>query len=275
MFAWHRNSLRQALLTQPFPAEWDRLLRRNLLHYPLLREDQRARLQDDLRVIVAEKNWEGCGGLSLTDEMRVTIAAQAALMLLGYDHNYFDRVHSVLVYPSQFVLPRAEGADEAGEPWGIAGQAVYRGPVILAWDCVLEEARGEHAGNNVVIHEFAHQLDFLDGYVNGTPDLGSSEGESLWYEVMTAEFNRLQRQVRKGWPGFLGEYAAHSEGEFFAVASERFFMRPAALRHYHGALYAVLASYYNLDPAAWFAGGETAVDQTIAADQIRPNGYPQ
>jgi Mlc titration factor MtfA (ptsG expression regulator) len=132
------------------------------------------------------------------------------------------------------------------------GQAVYRGPVILAWDAVLAEGRDPSLGNNVVIHEFAHQLDFLDGYINGTPELVREDLGQRWQDVMTSEYARLVRAVRKGLDTFLGDHAARNETEFFAVASERFFTLPERLRNYHRALYDVLADYYGVDPIKWF-----------------------
>jgi Mlc titration factor MtfA (ptsG expression regulator) len=205
--------------------------------------------------LVAEKSWEGCAGLPVTEEMKVTIAAQAGLMLLGMAHDYFSRILSVLVYPSAFELPLEDWEDEAGRRGlPVAGQAVYDGPVILAWDAVLTEGRDPTAGRNLVIHEFAHHLDFLDGYSNGTPELHGQRQSERWRGVMTAEYTRLQRDLRRGRETFLGNYAAAREAEFFAVASERFFTRPDRLRHYHPSLYELLAEYYGTEPIRWFAG---------------------
>jgi Mlc titration factor MtfA (ptsG expression regulator) len=243
---------RAHLLAQPFPEPWLAFLQANVYHYRLLSETKRARLQNDARVLIAEKTWEGCRGLTVTDEMQVTIAAQAALMLLGQEHDHFRRVPSILIYPSGF-LATDEAMEEAGWlPMAAAGQAVYRGPVILAWDAVLAEGRDPSRGRNIVIHEFAHQLDFVDGCADGTLDLEGERAER-WSEVLTAEYDRLRRHVRQGRDTFLGDYAATNKSEFFAVASERFFARPAKLRHYHPALYEALRENYAVDPEEWFA----------------------
>src|SRR5262245_20497375 len=190
MLAWYRQYRRQSLLRLPYPDGWETLLTRNVAHYRLLSAGEQARLRNDLRILVAEKNWEGCGGLLVTEEMKVTIAGQACLMLLGMEHDYFSRVLSILVYPAAFRVYR-EGpqGDQVGKD-AAAGEAVYRGPVIMAWDAALTEGQNPSVGRNVVIHEFAHQLDFLDGYINGTPRLGDGAQDERWYEVMTAEIGR-------------------------------------------------------------------------------------
>jgi len=220
--------------------------------YGRMSDAEQARLRDVMRVLIAEKVWEGCGGLRVTEEIKVTIAAQAAMMLLGMAHDYFSGLLSILVYPSTFALPRDECDDPHGSPKAADGQAVYRGPVIIAWDRALAEGRDPGAGHNVVVHEFAHHLDFLDGYVNGTPPLRDEALSRRWRDVMTAESTRLQRELRQERATFLGWQAAWNEAEFFAAASERFFTRPGRLRHYHPPLYDVLAEYYGLDPIRWF-----------------------
>jgi Mlc titration factor MtfA (ptsG expression regulator) len=248
---WFGLFQRKKLLARPFPEDWEAILLRNVAHFRLLSQDEQVRLRSIVQVLTAEKRWEGCGGLQITDEMKVTIAAQAGLMLLGIEHDYFGRVSSILVYPSAFIIPRGDWMDEPDPKYAAMGQAVYRGPVILAWDAVLAEGRDPAGGVNLVIHEFAHQLDFLDGSHNGTPDLPGRELAERWHEVMTSEYEQLQWDVRKGRDTFLGDYAAQNETEFFAVASERFFTLPEQLRQYHPALYDVLAEYYRVDPTQW------------------------
>lgn len=237
---WHAKDRRRKLLRKPFPPDWESVADGNVWHWRRLSEEQRVRLRQGVRILVAEKNWEGCRGLEVSAEMMVTIAAQACLLLLGLEHDYFSRVPTILVYPSGFASP---------EP--ALGQTMYRGPVILAWDAVLEEGRDPSHGWNVVIHEFAHQLDALDGDINGIPELAD---EKRWWTVVTAEMHRMRRALRKGRPTFLGDYAGTNEAELFAVASERFFTVPNDLQHHHPDLFAVLADYYALDPRQWFQG---------------------
>ena len=206
---------------------------------------------DDLRVFIAEKNWEGCGGLVMTDEIKVTIAAHVAIMLLGLEHNYFPAVLSILVYPAAFQVPRRQmvGNVEVDEASGLLGEAWYRGPVIFSWKEVRREGRRPHSGRNVVWHEFAHQLDMLDRSTDGTPPLANLEQRKRWQAVMTAEFDQLTSDARAGRPTLLDEYGATNEAEFFAVATECFFDLPGPLHDEHPELYSLLSEYYRQDPA--------------------------
>jgi Mlc titration factor MtfA (ptsG expression regulator) len=254
MFFKTKARRRREILAAPFPAAWMDHLRKNVAMFALLSDAERAKLCDDLRIFIAEKSWEGCGGLQLTDEMKVTIAAQACLLLLGVEHDYFSRVETILVYPAAF--ESAQGMVGPGgivhEGVGMTGQAWHRGPVILDWESVREDGRRHRDGRNVVLHEFAHQLDFLDGYADGTPPLHNRQHRE-WQEVMTAEWNRLVDDVDSGKASVLDEYGAQSAVEFFAVATECFFEKPVELRRRHPRLYDVLLAYYRQDPCLRFS----------------------
>jgi MtfA peptidase len=256
MLSWFKHIRRRRLFAQAWPTDWEEILCRNVAHYGYINEDQRPKLREATRVLVAEKVWEGCGGLHVTDEMKVTIAAQASLMLLGMEHDYFDRLISILVYPSAFELPPDNTDDGNKHGFGAIGQAVYRGPVILAWDATLAEGRDPSAGHNVVIHEFAHHLDFLDGFTNGTPELTNDKQSARWHGVMSAEYTHLRQDLDQGRDTLLGDQASWNEAEFFAVASEWFFARPVPLRQRHPLLYDILAEYYRIEPIKWFSAGE-------------------
>jgi MtfA peptidase len=248
LFTWLRQRRRHQLLASPFPEEWLAYLRKNVALYAQLTEAEQARLRDKLRVFMGERHWEGCGGLTVTDDMKVTIAAQACLLLLNIENDDFSRVPSILLYPSGYSAP-AERRNPDGTVGGIPGrlgEAWYRGPVILAWDSVIA---GGHDGQNVVLHEFAHQLDFLDGYADGTPPLSSREAYRRWHKVMNAEYDRLVLESAHGRARVLDAYGATNPAEFFAVATEAFFEKPVQLRHRHPALYAVLRDYYRQDTA--------------------------
>ncbi len=252
IFSWLRARRRRGIVRQPFPDAWLGHLRRNVAHYDYLAEDEQARLRDDLRIFAAEKEWEGCGGLTITDEIKVTVSAQACLLLLGLKHNYFERVLSILVYPSAYAGPKDErGPDGLIHEHGAGrlGEAHYRGPVVLSWDDVLEEGRDPGLGQNVVYHEFAHQLDMLNGLIDGTPPLEAPEQYQRWREVMTAEYQQLIDASAHGRATLLDQYGTTNEAEFFAVATECFFDKPLPLARRHPRLYEVLRDYYHQDPA--------------------------
>jgi Mlc titration factor MtfA (ptsG expression regulator) len=255
LFTWLARRRRAHILETPFPAEWEDIARRNVAHWSLLDDDERARLRDLVQVFVAEKHWEGCGGLAMTDEVRVTVAAEACLLLLGRDHDLYGDVESILVYPSTvFAAERRAGVFERGnavieESEAVLGQAYKGGPVILVWDAVKRGARDPDDGRSVVIHEFAHKIDMLDGPIDGTPPLPDGAMRRSWAEVCSEVFLALKAgdaEVRR----VIDPYGARNEAEFFAVATESFFERPRALRDALPALYALLARFYRQDPAA-------------------------
>ncbi len=256
MFHWLRDQRRAEARKRPFPPEWEAFVRSNLAHYGVLDDAERAELHATMQVFLEEKEWEGCGGLELTDEIRVTIAAQACLLQLGLPHDYYRNVESILVYPSTVVPPEhrpgvfesVAGPVEISGP--ILGQAFVQGPVILVWDAVLHGARHPEQGHNVVYHEFAHKLDMLDGAADGTPPLADRDRFAEWVAVCSREFLRLRGLTDRGRTTFLDAYGATNEAEFFAVATEEFFDRPLALRQHAPDLYRVLSAYYNQDPAA-------------------------
>src|SRR5262249_37909600 len=190
MLSFFRRRRRRKLLAEPFPPWWEAILKRNVGHYARLTPEEQGKIRDTARILIAEKNWEGVGGLFITDEIKVTVAAQAALLLLGIDHDYYARVTSIVVYPKSFRTPNPEDGWEDDELSDtiLSGQAVYRGPVILSWDEVLTEGRDPEGRFNVVLHEFAHQLDFLDNVINGTPPLDDPKLEARWKEVMQRAF---------------------------------------------------------------------------------------
>jgi Mlc titration factor MtfA (ptsG expression regulator) len=253
LFSWLRNRRRRGLLAEPFPPDWLAYLEQNVPPYRLLTEAERARLRDDLRVFLAEKNWEGCGDLQVTDEMKVTVSALACLLVLGIEHDYFGRVQSILLYPEGYRAAEHEAVGDnvvlEGESERL-GEAHYRGPVVLSWAELLDDVRHPHRGRNLAFHEFAHQLDMLDGTVDGTPPLPDEGLARRWGHVMTAEYDRLLDEAEQGLTTLLDDYGTRNPGEFFAVATECFFCRPAALRRRHRRLYELLRDYYRQDPAA-------------------------
>ena len=245
-----RRRRRRRLLATPFPAGWARIVDAIPL-CAVLDAGDRRRHEDLLRVIAVERRFEGCGGLVVTERMRVVVAAQAALLLLGIEHTWFSEVTSVLLYPSTMWSPWP-GEEDAGRRGGMAidGQAWPHGPVILAWDRVEREAASAALGRNVVLHEFAHHLDAANGIVDGVPWLQRRVGIRRWASVLRPEFEALTAASERGEPVLLDEYGAKNPAEFFAVAVEVFFTRAQALRERHVALYEVLSAWLGQDPAA-------------------------
>ena len=254
MFGWLTERRRRQLLAEPFPPAWDAILADNVAIAGRLDRAMGKRLRDLVQVFVAEKRWEGLGGLAITDEVRVTIAAQACVLLLGRDHALYEDVESLLVYPTTVVAPpRQRGffesnpgpVDEAGS--ALLGQAFLRGPVILAWDQVVTGGR-ERGRGNVVFHELAHKIDMLDGEIDGTPPLDGTAARRAWAAVCEKEFLELRARVEAGKPSFLDDYGATNEAEFFAVVTEAYFTRPDLLRRHEPALHALFRDFYRFEP---------------------------
>jgi hypothetical protein len=247
--AWRR----QRIAGRPFPAAWRDIVRRRVPLASELPAAQQLRLKKHIQVLLADVPFIGCAGLQVNDEMRVTIAAQAAFLLLGRGGS-FSNLREVLVYPGHFVVPRSEmGAGgvvhEARDV--LAGQSWQRGQIIVAWDAVLDGAVDPHDGVNVVMHEFAHQLDQDTGAANGAPYVGRGALQQAWARVMNQEFAALREGLARAQPSLIGPYAATSPAEFFAVTTELFFEKPAALAAERPQLYEQLMRCYRLDPASW------------------------
>jgi Mlc titration factor MtfA (ptsG expression regulator) len=255
MFNWFVNRRRKKFIQEPFPPAWEDILQHNVAHYCMLDDVERTRLRELIQVFVAEKDWEGCGGLELTDEIRVTISAQACLLLLGLPHNYYQNVETIIVYPSTVVPPQRKlGFFETAlapieESHPIIGQAFQQGPVIIIWDAALHGGRHPELGHNVVYHEFAHKLDMLDGAADGTPPLRDRAEYRDWVQTCSREYLRLKHDAEHGRKSFLNAYGATNEAEFFAVATEQFFDQPFLMIKNAPDLYRVLKEYYRQDPA--------------------------
>ncbi len=256
MFKWLENHHRKEILKQPFPVQWREILKDRVTHYSFLNSDEKNHLEQLVQVFIAEKKFEGCNGLEITDEIRVVISAGACLLILGLPHDLFRKLITIIVYPSTVFTPppRAglfitQSLIVEHPQTAILGQAFMSGPVILVWDAVRREARHPESGHNVVYHEFAHYLDMLDGVADGTPGLHSREQYRIWADVFSREFFQLRRKSKKGKKTFLDAYGAKNEAEFFAVATEFFFDKPVQMQKKHKALYDVLSDFYLQDTA--------------------------
>lgn len=231
------------------PDDAEALIERELAHWRRLDDDERARLLSLTDWLLRRKHWEASGGFQIDDTIRTVIAAQAALLILGLTPDHYRLVSSIIVYPSA-VLSSGERAGPAGtrtdEPLAIHGLAQdRRGPILIAWDEARASARHPQRGHNVVVHEFAHKLDMLDGLIDGTPPIGR-EAARPWVRVCTEVFQSLQHGMSR--PP-LRLYGGTNPGEFFAVATEAFFDRAAELAANEPALYGVLTDFYQQDPA--------------------------
>lgn len=245
---------RQRWRQRPFPAAWRTILQRRVPSFRRLPADLQLQLKQHIQVFIAEKPFIGCNGLQVDDEMRVTIAAQACLLLLNRRTRYFPNLRRILVYPGPFVVGRVQ-TSAAGvhheQRQALSGESWSSGQVVLSWDDARDGAARADDGRNVVIHEFAHQLDQESGAANGAPFLGRRTRYAQWARVLGAEFERLRAQVQAGQPSLIADYGATDPAEFFAVASEVFFEQPLRLAAEHAELYRELSGYYAVDPLSW------------------------
>jgi Mlc titration factor MtfA (ptsG expression regulator) len=239
-------------IQRPVPYNWPTFINR-LPVVSQLTVTERQKLLAIVQDLVDTRHWQGCGGLELTEEMQVTIAAQAGVLVLGHEGDPYPGVEAILVYPTTFRPRRfswTPSADQS-ETSPALGEAWNHGVVILAWDSVRSGAENPFDGQNVTFHEFAHQLDADSGSFDGVPLLGERSAYTAWAAVLDLEFERLAEAAEKGEPSVLDPYGATNRSEFFAVATEAFFEKPQQLKEKHAALYEKMSQFYRQDPAAW------------------------
>ena len=257
MLGFLKDRHRKRLKARSFPNEWLKIIKARVAFFVRLAAADQAELLDHIQVFLAEKNFEGCAGQEITDEVRVTIGAQACLLLLHRKTNYFPRLLTILVYPSTYLADeqRPITADiwEEGKASRLGETARMMGSMVLAWDAVKSGAADPADGKNVVLHEFAHQLDYENSASDGTPALATREQQLSWREVMRTEFASLRAAEETGIPTLLDTYGATNAAEFFAVSTEAFFERPVMLRAQHPRLYAELRNYFRQDPVEFSA----------------------
>ena len=255
-FDWLRRRRRDKILADPFESAWYGHFEKNVAAWSTLEPDEQEHLTQLVQVFVAEKHWEGLGGVAMSDEVKVTVAGQACLLVLELPHDLYRRVESILVYPTTMRAPERTrsmfdtSVEVAQRPMPLLGQAFKRGPVILAWDDVLRSGRDDRDGHNVVFHEFAHKLDMLSGDADGVPPLEDKDTYQRWVEVFQREWDALHRDQERGCRTFLDDYAGTSPAEFFAVATEQFFEQGRTMKRKHPELYDVLLGFYRQDTAA-------------------------
>jgi len=258
-FLWPRvanarkQKRRETLARQPFPEAWRSILRRRFPLYKHLPAELQSRLEGFIHIFLDEKVLLGRGGMTVNDDVRVLIAAQACLLILNKKTDFYPNFETILVYPDVYQANAMENQQgvvsqhrqlRAGESW-------HRGPVVVAWQSVVEGAQDPNDGANVVFHEFSHKLDEEDSVMDGTPVLAGRKQYSDWVRAFSAEYEQLVEQVIHHQEHDIDAYGAQSPAEFFAVVTEAFFEQPQLMSDRHPALYQQLRDFYALDPLDW------------------------
>ncbi|WP_103666870.1 zinc-dependent peptidase [Pseudanabaena sp. BC1403] len=245
---------RDRLMAQQFPKSWLSIIESNLSIYKSMTSEQQKELLGYIQVFLKEKQFIGCLGLQITQEIKVTIAAIACLLLFGDRKTYFPNLRSILVYPHAYIVNEMVMSDRyVVEERRVArlGESWTRDQLVLSWEQVQQDIRNWQDGHNVVLHEFAHQLDQEDGQAEGVPILSRAMDYAAWSKVMTTEYLQLCDRVECGKKTVIDSYGATNPAEFFAVATETFFEKPHQLNQKHPSLYEILQRYYYLDPRQW------------------------
>ena len=248
-----QRSRRNNLFLKPLPPDWIQILEKNVSIYSLLPQNLREELHGRINIFVDEKEFIGCAGLQISNEIQVTIAGNACILLLKRDKRCFPRFTTILIYPDTYVSRevKSDGLVVVHEESVRAGESWYRGPVVLSWADVMRGSLNNSDGHNVVLHEFAHKLDEENEIMNGLPVLRDSSHYAEWAEVLSKEFDSLLIRVDRGTNLVIDAYGAVSPSEFFAVATESFFEKPLLMKNKLPDLYQQFRRFYNLDPAAW------------------------
>jgi Mlc titration factor MtfA (ptsG expression regulator) len=248
-----RSKKRSRVKSMPFPDVWSEIISENIPVTRRLPDNLRENLNKEIQVFVSEKEFIGCAGLEITDEIKVTIAAQACLLNMNREHFHYPSCYTILVYPDSFITEHYHHhGDLVSLHQNVThGESHERGPVVLAWSEVVKGASHPSDGHNVVFHEFAHQLDQESGRHNGVPYFEDIDKYRAWVNIVGREYEDFTNKVFKNLPTIIDEYGATNEAEFFAVISGAFFEKPHKLKKHKPELYQQLVSFYNLDPANW------------------------
>jgi hypothetical protein len=250
---WYPGWRDRRITGRPFPGAWKSLLQKALPFLHRMRAEETKQLEENIQRFLAKKQFHGCGGLAITDEIRITIAAQACLLLLNRKTAVYPRLQHILVYPDAFVSNHADFNEDGtidADRNGLLGESWHYGKVILSWDDVQRGIANIHDGHNVVLHEFSHQLDSESGSANGAPLLHSNS-YTAWAQILSEEFEELNDDFEQQQESVMDYYGATNPAEFFAVATETFFEKPRQLRDKHPQLFGALKAYYAVDPTAW------------------------
>ena len=242
-------------MAQRLSADRIKIIRKNVPYYSALPAEDREALQGSIQVFLSEKKFEGCGGLEITDEIRLTIAAQACILLLGRPSDFYPTLRTILVYPRAYVAHvKHRQPDGIFETEGVQqrlGESWSHGSIVISWDDVVRGASDIHDGHNLIFHEFAHQLDLESGTTDGAPILPKRSMYISWARILSREFKSLINSIMTNRPSLLDKYGATNPAEFFAVTTEYFFEKPVELKSLHPELYEQLQLFYGRDPASF------------------------
>jgi hypothetical protein len=242
---------RQRLMDAPFPKDWEAILSQRVAYASRIPAVQQDRLRGLIQVFLDEKAFEGCGGLGITDEVRITVAGHACILLLGGQSDMYPKLRTILVYPRPYLAPRIMYEPDgtvSEELQGRSGESWSFGNIVLSWKDIVRDSANIARGRNVVFHEFAHQLDFESGSTQGAPILPRGASYADWARVLGGVYESLVDSLEQDKPTVLDKYGASNPAEFFAVATEAFFLKPADLKARHPELYSQLKLYYHQDP---------------------------
>ena len=249
-----REYKRDQVRSLPFKKQWRKIIQQRMPYFRQMPTDLQLQLKQHIQVFIAEKNFIGCNGVKITDEIKITIAAQACLLLLNRKTDYYPKLKTILVYPSAFVKEQSQlnpDGTQYTKRVALSGESWDFGKIVLSWQDSVHGAELPNDGHNVVIHEFAHQLDQENGKANGSPILGKGQSYQCWSEIFSQQFDELRTQAAAGTPSIFVYYGATEPAEFFAVVSEVFFEKSQQFSQQHPELYGQLTSYYKVDPIHW------------------------
>ncbi|MEO1639441.1 MAG: M90 family metallopeptidase [Pseudomonadota bacterium] len=251
-FRWRRYARRKALLSAPLSEAQRSVIAREVPISRRLPQDLRKGYEGKINLFLDQVTFIGCEGLEVTDAMRLSIATQACLIIANSDA-WYHRLRTILIYPSAFIskqttydgyVVRQEDSVRLGESWSL-------GPVVLSWHHTQQGAANPEDGSNIVLHEFAHQFDDLSGQTNGVPLFRKGQRFEVWERVFLEAFARHELSVERGKPAVMDAYGATNHQEFFAVAIETFFEKPAQLQRDEPKVYEQLSVLLGLDPKSW------------------------
>jgi len=248
-----RTRRRAEIMAQPFPDTWKTVIEKSVPLTRKLPEKLKNDLYKKVLVFLEEKTFEGCQGFEITDTVKVTVAAQACILLLNRPNAFYNKLKTILIYPDTYIAKHAAYPGMQTEPNEIpvAGQSYDSGTVILAWSHVTYGAGNRKDGNNVVLHEFAHQLDQEDGSTDGMPVMRNRSQLTPWITNVGKEYNAFAKRIAKGRKDVMDSYGATNTAEFFAVATETFFEKPYQLYRKHTSLFREMQDYFKVDPREW------------------------